>query len=370
MFILRVREERTLHLQESRRTHGKTRGGRIASYLTDEQRSQAGWIGTSKCEVIFERALSFEAAESEAGRRLDTVIAARFPALSRSYAGRLIRSGQITINGLTKKPGYVTRRGDMIRSEILPPQPVTSKPEPIPLSILYEDADLIVVNKPPGLVVHPAPGHRSGTLVNALLYHCRDLKGIGGELRPGIVHRLDKDTSGTLVVAKNDTTHHGLSQQFKKRQVEKRYLTLVYGAIKESAGVIDLPIGRHPTHRKKMSTRSRRSRSTETRWQIQESFSGVSLLEVDLKTGRTHQVRVHCAAMGHPVVGDGVYGGKRRWKELPSQVLQDILKGVRRQMLHAWKLTFEHPRLGQRMAFESPLPKDMALILEALRARL
>ncbi len=311
--------------------------------------------------------LSFEATESEAGRRLDTVIAARFPALSRSYVGRLIRVGQITINGLTKKPGYVTRRGDIIRSEIPPPQPTPCKAEPIPLSVLYEDTDLIVVNKPSGLVVHPAPGHRSGTLVNALLYHCGDLTGIGGELRPGIVHRLDKDTSGTLVVAKNDMAHHGLSQQFKKRQVEKRYLALVYGAMKESAGVIDLPIGRHPTHRKRMSTTSRRSRSTETRWQIKASFSGVSLLEVDLKTGRTHQVRVHCAAMGHPVVGDATYGGKKRWKELASQALQEVLKGVRRQMLHAWKLTFEHPRTGQQMGFESPLPKDMALILEALR---
>jgi 23S rRNA pseudouridine1911/1915/1917 synthase len=311
--------------------------------------------------------LSFEATESEAGRRLDTVIAARFPALSRSYVGRLIRVGQITINGLTKKPGYVTRRGDIIRSEIPPPQPTPCKAEPIPLSVLYEDTDLIVVNKPSGLVVHPAPGHRSGTLVNALLYHCGDLTGIGGELRPGIVHRLDKDTSGTLVVAKNDMAHHGLSQQFKKRQVEKRYLALVYGAMKESAGVIDLPIGRHPTHRKRMSTTSRRSRSTETRWQIKASFSGVCLLEVDLKTGRTHQVRVHCAAIGHPVVGDATYGGKKRWKELASQALQEVLKGVRRQMLHAWKLTFEHPCTGQQMAFESPLPKDMALILEALR---
>jgi 23S rRNA pseudouridine1911/1915/1917 synthase len=311
--------------------------------------------------------LSFEVTESEAGRRLDAVIAARFPALSRSYVGRLIRAGQITINGITKKPAYLTKRGEMIRSEIPPPQTIPCKAEPIPLSILYEDADLIVLNKPPGLVVHPAPGHGSGTLVNALLYHCGDLTGIGGELRPGIVHRLDKDTSGTLVVAKNDMAHHGLSYQFKKRQVEKRYLALVYGVMKESAGVIDLPIGRHPTHRKKMSTTSRRSRSTETRWQIKESFAGVSLLEVDLKTGRTHQARVHCAAVGHPVVGDAIYGGKKRWKAVPSQDLQDVLKGVRRQMLHAWALRLEHPRTGQWMRFESPLPRDMALLLEALR---
>ena len=311
--------------------------------------------------------LSFEVTASEAGRRLDAVIAARFPALSRSYVGRLIRAGQITINGITKKPAYLTKRGDIVRCEIPPPQPTPCKAEPIPLSILYEDADLIVLNKPPGLVVHPAPGHWSGTLVNALLYHCGDLTGIGGELRPGIVHRLDKDTSGTLVVAKNDMAHHGLSHQFKKRQVEKRYLALVYGAMKESAGVIDLPIGRHPTHRKKMSSTSRRSRSTETRWQIKESFAGVSLLEVDLKTGRTHQVRVHCAAAGHPVVGDAAYGGKKRWKAVPSQDLQEVLKGVRRQMLHAWALRLEHPRTGQWMGFESPLPRDMALLLETLR---
>jgi 23S rRNA pseudouridine1911/1915/1917 synthase len=312
--------------------------------------------------------LSFEVTESEAGCRLDAVIAARFPALSRSYIGRLIRAGQITINGITKKPAYLTKRGDIIRSEIPPPQPIPCKAEPIPLSILYEDADLIVLNKPPGLVVHPAPGHWSGTLVNALLYHCGDLTGIGGELRPGIVHRLDKDTSGTLVVAKNDIAHQGLSQQFKKRQVEKRYLALVYGAMKESAGVIDLPIGRHPTHRKKMSTTSRRTRSTETRWQIRESFADVTLIEVDLKTGRTHQVRVHCAAEGYPVVGDATYGGKRRWKAVPSQDLQEVLKGVCRQMLHAWALRLEHPRTGQWMRFESPLPRDMALLLEALRS--
>jgi len=341
---------------------------RIASYLNDEQRSQAGWIGASKCEVVSERTLGFEVTESAAGRRLDTVVAARLPALSRSYVGRLIRAGHITVNGIRKKPGYVTRPGDIIRCEIPPPQPITCKPEPIPLSILYEDADLIVLNKPAGLVVHPAPGHRSGTLVNALLYHCGDLKGIGGELRPGIVHRLDKDTSGTLVVAKNDMAHHGLSRQFKNRHVGKRYLALVYGAMKASAGVIDLPIGRHPTHRKKMSTTSRQSRSTETRWQIKESLSGVTLLEVDLKTGRTHQVRVHCAAMGHPVVGDATYGGKKRWKALPSQALQQVLKGVRRQMLHAWTLRFEHPRTGRWMDFDSPLPKDMALLVEALRS--
>jgi 23S rRNA pseudouridine1911/1915/1917 synthase len=310
---------------------------------------------------------SFTATESEAGRRLDTVIAARYAPLSRSYAGRLIGAGHVTVNGLTKKPAYAIRCGDVIRTEIPPPQPITCKPEPIPLSVLYEDADLIVLNKPPGLVVHPAPGHRSGTLVNGLLYHCRDLEGIGGELRPGIVHRLDKDTSGALVVAKNDMAHASLSNQFKKRRVQKRYLALVYGYMKALAGVINLPIGRHPFDRKKMSTKSRLSRSTETRWRIKEAFSGVTLLEVEIKTGRTHQVRVHCAATGHPVVGDAKYGGKKKWKGLALQQMKDILKAVQRQMLHAWQLEFVHPRKGQVMSFEAPLPQDMASVLESLR---
>ncbi len=311
--------------------------------------------------------LTFTATESEERRRLDTVIATRFSALSRSYAGRLIRAGHVTVNGLAKKSGYVTRCGDVIRADIPPPQPITCKPEPIPLSVIYEDADLIVLNKPSGLVVHPAPGHKRGTLVNGLLYHCQDLKGIGGELRPGIVHRLDKDTSGTMVAAKNDMAHAGLSLQFKKRQVQKQYQALVCGAMKESTGVIRLPIGRHPTDRKKMSTKSRRSRPTETRWKVKETFFGATLLEVELKTGRTHQVRVHFSATGHPVVGDAKYGGKKKWKDLVSQEIRDILKSVPRQMLHAWRLRFEHPRTGESMGFESPLPEDMASVIESLK---
>ncbi|MBE9580780.1 MAG: RluA family pseudouridine synthase [Proteobacteria bacterium] len=311
---------------------------------------------------------SFTATEKEAGRRLDTVIAARIPALSRSYVGRLIREGRVTVNSLTTKSAYVTRRGDVVRAEIPPPQPIACKPEPIPLAILYEDSEVIVLNKPAGLVVHPAAGHQSGTLVNALLYHCRDLQGIGGDLRPGIVHRLDKDTSGTLVVAKNDMAHDCLSRQFRKRHVQKQYMALVWGDMKASAGVIDLPIGRHPVDRKKMSTRSRRSRSTETRWKIKEAFPGVTLLEIDLKTGRTHQIRVHCAATGHPVVGDATYGGTKRWKGTPLQDARHILRSVKRQMLHAWKLAFAHPRTGELMRFESPLPEDMASVLKSLRA--
>jgi len=310
---------------------------------------------------------SFIATESDAGHRLDTVIAARLPTLSRSRASRLIRAGHITVNGLTKKPGYLTRPGDVVRSEIPSPEPVKCSPEVIPLSILHEDQDIIVLNKPPGLVVHPGAGHKSKTLANALLFHCPGLEAVGSRIRPGIVHRLDKETSGTMVIAKNDLTHESLSRQFKMRKIHKAYLALVYGEMNAPEGVINLPIGRHPTDRKKMSTQSRRSRPTDTRWKVKEAFSGVTLLEIDLKTGRTHQVRVHCAAISHPVVGDGKYGGKRRWKELTSQDLRNILKSVKRQMLHAWQLTFLHPRTEKLMSFESPLAKDMASVLEELR---
>jgi len=310
---------------------------------------------------------NFTATQSEAGHRLDTVIVARLPTLSRSRASRLIRAGHIRVNGHIRKPGYLTKPGDVVQSEIPSPEPIICRPEAIPLSILHEDSDVIVLNKPPGLVVHPGAGHKSRTLVNALLFHCPDLEGIGGDLRPGLVHRLDKDTSGTLVVAKNDMAHESLSHQFKKHQVQKRYLALVYGDVKASAGVIDLPIGRHPTDRKKMSTESRRSRLTETRWKVKKAFFGVTLLEIDLKTGRTHQVRVHCAAIGHPVVGDATYGRKRGWKDLPSRQTQEVVGTVRRQMLHAWQLTFLHPRTEQSMSFESPVAKDMASVLDALR---
>lgn len=311
--------------------------------------------------------LSFTATESDADHRLDTVIVARLPTLSRSRAIRLIRAGHITVNGLIKKPGYQTKPGDVVRTEIPAPEPVKCTPEAIPLSILYEDRDIIVLNKPPGLVVHPGAGHKSRTLVNALLFHCPDLEGVGNGIRPGIVHRLDKETSGTIVVAKNDLTHESLSRQFKMRKIRKEYLALVYGEMNAPSGVINLPIGRHPIDRKKMSTQSRRSRPTETHWKVKEQFSGVTLLEIDLKTGRTHQVRVHCAAIGHPVVGDATYGRKRRWKGLLSRQTEKILGTVRRQMLHAWHLSFLHPRTGKSVSFESPLAKDMASVLDSLR---
>lgn len=311
---------------------------------------------------------SFIATESDAGKRLDTFITTRLPTVSRSRASRLIRHGHITVNGQTKKPGYLTRLGDIVRADVPVEEPETCEPEPIHLSILYEDRDVIVLNKPPGLVVHPGAGHSSGTLVNALLFHCPELEGIGDSVRPGIVHRLDKDTSGSMVVAKNEAAHENLSLQFKTRQIHKAYLGLVYGDVKPAAGIIDLPIGRHPRNRKRMSTQSRRGRSTETRWKVREAFHGLTLLEIDLKTGRTHQARVHCAAIGHPVVGDASYGRKIRWRGLLNQETQNVIGAVRRQMLHAWRLAFLHPQTRTLMRFEAPIPQDMTQVLEALRA--
>jgi 23S rRNA pseudouridine1911/1915/1917 synthase len=229
-----------------------------------------------------------------------------------------------------------------------------------------------VINKNPGLVVHPAPGHYSGTLVNALLYHCPDLSGVGGEIRPGIVHRLDKNTSGTLVVAKTASAHEDLARQFKDRRVQKKYLALVFGEMTATAGTIELPIGRHPVDRKRMSTKSRKGRKAKTAWRVRKQFRGMTLLELDLKTGRTHQIRVHCAAVGHAIIGDPVYCPRKYLKKLPqhlANITDDVfnsIKSVQRQMLHAWKLGFVHPHTGDWMVFESPLPADMREILHKL----
>jgi 23S rRNA pseudouridine1911/1915/1917 synthase len=311
--------------------------------------------------------------ESEHNQRLDAVVAAHLPDCSRSLAANLIGNHKILVDNQPKKPGYRVKSGQQILGRIPAPEPVEYKPEPIPLDILYQDSDLVVLNKPAGLVVHPAPGHSSGTLVNALLHHCPDLGGIGGEIRPGIVHRLDKDTSGTMVVAKNAEALEILAKQFKARTVRKKYLALVYGELKEDAGTIDLPIGRHPVHRKQMSTTTRKGRQAETVWQVREQFPGIALLELALKTGRTHQIRVHCAAMGHPVVGDPIYRNRKLLKNndklskaIPSP-LADQLQTIPRQMLHAWRLGFVHPQTGHGMSFESPIPADMQALIDALR---
>jgi len=301
----------------------------------------------------------------DSGKRLDLYIASNISDCSRSVATHLIRNGKIRVQGMVRKPGYRVKAGDEICGCIPPPTPILFKPEPIPIEILHEDDDIIVINKQTGIVVHPAPGHYSGTLVNALLYHCPKLNGIGGALRPGIVHRLDKDTSGVLVAAKNDRAHLHLSRQFKSRRVKKQYLALVYGKMESDSGSVSFPIGRHPVDRKKMSTNSRKSRAAETTWQIRERFELASLIEVNLKTGRTHQIRVHCAAIKHPVMGDKVYGPRKNWKNAPYSNRQ--FGSVPRQMLHAWRLELTHPGTEEKVSFEAPIPSDMQAVITALR---
>jgi len=308
---------------------------------------------------------------SAAGERLDVFVGARLPGCSRSFAAQLIAGGNVRVNDRLHKPGYRLKTGDAVTGCIPPPRPVGFLPEPIPLAILYEDAHIVVINKPPGLVVHPAPGHYSGTLVNGLLYHCPDLGGIGSVLRPGIVHRLDKDTSGTLVVAKHGAALEALSAQFKARTVQKTYLALVHGAMPAAQGSIRLPIGRHPVDRKRMSVASRKTRAAETGWRVRRRFPGFTLLELDLKTGRTHQIRVHCAAVRHPIVGDPVYGKRNASRasgdSSQQNEINELLLNIRRQMLHAWRLELVHPYTGLPMHFEAPLPEDMQTLIDRLQ---
>ena len=291
------------------------------------------------------------------------------PDCSRSHAARLVRDGLIRLNTNLKKPGYRVKIGDCVEGELPPPEVVSFEPEPMDLNVLYEDEDIIVINKPSGLVVHPAPGHYTGTLVNGLLYHCPDLAPISGEIRPGIVHRLDKDTTGTIIVAKNPASLEHLAGQFKERTVVKKYLALVFGVVSSDQGEIDLPIGRHPTERKKMSAASRHSRPAVSLWKVRARLGACSLLEIEIKTGRTHQIRVHCASIHHPIIGDGLYGGRtgNQYRRQDTR-LDSLVRGVERQMLHAWQLSVVHPRTGKRMAFESPLAEDMQAFLDNLKS--
>jgi 23S rRNA pseudouridine1911/1915/1917 synthase len=307
--------------------------------------------------------------ETESGQRLDLLVGARLDGCSRALAANLVRSGNIRVQGALKKPGYRVKSGDEICGCLPPPEPMPFEPEPIDIDILYEDRDLVVVNKPPGLVVHPSPGHYKGTLVHGLLHLFPEIERIGGQDRPGIVHRLDKDTSGTVVVAKNAAAHRHLARQFKLRKVTKLYLALVHGEIKTDSGTISLPIGRHPVDRKRMSIFSHKSRLAETAWRVRERFKGATLMDLDLKTGRTHQIRVHCAAMNHPIVGDAVYGGRRGRKKTDKgkHGMPDIFGSVARQMLHAWRLGFTHPATDSPMSFESPIPQDLQAVIDGLR---
>ena len=312
---------------------------------------------------------TFTVPASKAGVRLDVYLSECLEeACSRSYAAQVIQQGAVTVNGKACKPSYRLRPEDRVSGQLPEATPSAFLPEPMDLDILFEDRDLMVIDKPPGLVVHPAPGHATGTLVNGLLYHCPDLAAFQGEIRPGIVHRLDKDTSGVMVIAKNPSSHEHLASQFKRRSISKTYLAIVSGKVKRSTGEIHLPIGRHPTARKQMSTRATRARVAETHFHVRERFAEATLLELILKTGRTHQIRVHCAAMHHPVMGDAIYGGRKQLalhrKPGPGQ---PAAPKISRQMLHAWRLGFRHPKSDQWREFEAPVPGDMQCLLEWLR---
>lgn len=314
------------------------------------------------------RRFQFTVMPSEAGKRLDVVLSSQLQDCSRSYAAQLIQDAVVQVNQRPCKPSYRVRAGDAIAGTLPAPEPVDIAPEPIDLHILYEDAALLIINKPPGLVVHPAPGHWSGTLVNALLHHCDDLAAFRGAIRPGIVHRLDKDTSGVLVIAKTPAAHVHLAGQFKARSVRKTYLAIVKGEVKSPGGEIRLPIGRHPTARKKMSTIAPKARTAETHYRVREVLHGATLLELDLKTGRTHQIRVHCAAIHHPVLGDDVYGGRHyAVVAAPRGASSPLTVKAERQMLHAWRLGFHHPVDGRWLTCEAEMPEDMQAVLACLR---
>src|SRR5881227_1976499 len=293
---------------------------------------------------------------NEAKIRLDQFMAKRLPEFSRSRLQQLIRDGFVRLNDSTSRPRQIVRGGDKIELTEPPLEKIEMLPEAIPLEILFEDDDLIVINKSPGLVVHPGAGHREHTLVNALLNHCATLSGIGGKERPGIVHRLDKETSGCLVVAKNDVAHWELSKQFAARTVEKIYLALVAGKLRKPAGAIEEKIGRHPVHRKQMSATTLRGRVAKTEYRVVRSSDRATLIECRLHSGRTHQIRVHLHHLGHAVLGDKVYPPR-------------VAKNFPRQMLHSWKLGFRHPRTGEWKNFEAPLPADFNKAINAVGLR-
>lgn len=291
----------------------------------------------------------------ESGERIDALLARTLPSLSRSQVQKLLEQGMVTLNGRELKKNFRCSAGESYELLLPEPDELPLIPQDIPLDVVYEDGDLIVINKPRGLVVHPAPGHPDGTLVNALLYHCGDsLSGIGGQRRPGIVHRIDKDTSGLLIVAKNDFAHQGLSAQLADHSLCREYEALVRGNFKQDSGTIDKPIGRHPIDRKRMAVTDKNSKPAVTHWQLLDSYRGYSHILCRLETGRTHQIRVHMASIGHPLLGDFTYGA-------PSPE-----KGLEGQCLHARRLRFVHPRTGEHVLLETELPAYFMDVLARL----
>ncbi len=307
---------------------------------------------------------------TDQGTRLDQFLTQQLTSCSRAQVQQWIKRGLVRVNEVVRPAHYRVKAADTVSCTRPAVEPWYLVPEAIPLDILYEDTELLVVNKPPGLPVHPGAGQRQGTLANALLYHCPDLTGIGDVQRPGLVHRLDKDTSGVMVVAKTAAALQQLQRQFQERQVDKRYLALVWGHWPEASGLIDLEIGRHPVQRHKMAVVGQRRRQASTSWWRRLELPGpCTLLELKIHTGRTHQIRVHLAAVGHPVVGDKVYGGgEKRLASLPPE-LQVLRPLVTRQLLHAWKLTVMHPSSGAVLTWEAPLPPDFQRVLDFLQQR-
>ena len=295
---------------------------------------------------------------ADAGTRLDAYLAAQVEELTRSAAARLTEEGLVTAGGRALQKNYKLQGGETILVQLPEPEPVDVVAQDIPLDVVYEDEDVIVVNKPVGMVVHPAPGHPDGTLVNALLHHCGDsLSGIGGQLRPGIVHRIDRDTSGLIIAAKNDFAHQSLAAQLQDHSLARTYRAVVVGNLREDGGTVDAPIGRHATDRKKMAVTDKNSRAAVTHWQVLERFRGYTYIQCRLETGRTHQIRVHMAYIGHPLYGDTVYGAKKPAPDMTGQCL------------HAVALAFTHPRTGRRMELTCPLPEEFTDLLEKLRRR-
>ncbi len=294
----------------------------------------------------------FEIHPGEARQRLDRYLVKHLPQnLSRSYIQRLIKEGAITLDGKKVRTHHFLRGGERVRADIPKPRKLKVEAEDIPLKIVYEDEHLLVIDKPAGMVVHPAPGNFAGTLVNALLAHCRDLSGIGGVTRPGIVHRLDKDTSGLMLAAKTDLAHHELAWQMKQRTIKKRYLCLVKGVVEMSEGIIDAPVGRNPSNRKKMAVRYSGGRPALTRFRVVKRFRDYSMLEVELKSGRTHQIRLHLSHYGHPVLGDPLYGTKD--------------ERIPRQALHSWMIGFLHPAGKRYLEFKSEPPEDIRKLIDS-----
>ena len=297
-----------------------------------------------------------QAGPESAGVRLDSFLAARLEKLTRSAAQRLIETGQVTVDGRTVPKSCKLAGTELVTAAIPEPEPVNAVPQDIPLDVVYEDGDVIVVNKPAGLVVHPAPGHPDGTLVNALLYHCgSSLSGIGGALRPGIVHRIDRDTSGLIIAAKNDFAHQALAAQLQDHSLARTYEAVAAGGFREDRGTVDAPIGRCGSDRKKMAVTDRGGRAAVTHWETLERFSGYTHIRCRLETGRTHQIRVHMAYIGHPILGDTVYGAKKP------------VSGLTGQCLHAAGLRFVHPRTGEAVELQCPLDAEFQNILEKLR---